>query len=190
MNKPLLALAAAATLTVTPITVTHAAAETVPAEGADSSSSSPESDLTTGEIIGITVGVLALVSAGAALAVQTGLLQIPGLDLSKWPTINVPGITPRPGATAAPNDCSPATFDAIVPGWPNFTGTEVLFCDGQWAIAGAKQTDWQEAFHKVDGHWTRVEPAGDVNGFKCYDVADLQRKGSPRVFTDQVLSCR
>ena len=199
MKKPLLALTAAAALTLAPITVAPAVADTPPAEAAtppadtdtdNSSSESSDSDLTAGEIVGIIISVLALVSAGVALAVQAGLINIPGLDMSKWPKINVPGITPRPHTSATPNDCAPANFDALVPGWPNFTGTTVSYCDGQWAKAGANQTDWNESFHKVNGQWTRIEPAGDVNGFKCYDVADLQRKGAPRAFTDQVLSCR
>ena len=201
MKKPLLALTAAAALTLAPVTVAPAVADT-PADtgtGTDSqtgtdtdssSSGSSDSDLTAGEIVGITIGVLALVSAGVAFAVQAGLLKIPGLDMSKWPKINVPGITPRPHASASPNDCAPANFDALVPGWPNHTGTSVSYCDGQWAKAGANQTDWTESFHKVNGRWTRIQPAGDVNGFKCYDVADMQRKGAPRAFTDQVLSCR
>ena len=189
MKKPLLALTAAAALTLAPVTVAPAVADT-DTDTDSSSSGSSDSDLSAGEIVGITIGVLALVSAGVALSVQVGLLKIPGLDMSKWPTINVPGITPRPHASATPNDCSPANFDALVPGWPNFTGTTVHYCDGQWAKAGANQTDWNESFHKVNGRWARIEPAGDVNGFKCYDVADMQRKGAPRAFTDQVLSCR
>ena len=155
MKKPLLALTAATALTLAPVTVAPAVADTPADTGTDSSSSgSSDSDLSAGEIVGITIGVLALVSAGVALSVQVGLLKIPGLDMSKWPTINVPGITPRPHASATPNDCSPANFDALVPGWPNFTGTTVHYCDGQWAKAGANQTYWNESFPVSYTHLT------------------------------------
>lgn len=92
---------------------------------------------------------------------------------------------------AAPASCEPGAFDAVVPGWPHFTGTTVLYCDGQWAQAGADQTDWIIAFRNAAGKWEPIEPAGESGtGFACYDVDALRNQGAPQEFVDSLLACR
>lgn len=172
--------------------------EPASAAGASSSSLSPAG------VAGIVVGVLALAGAGAAAAVHQGIIQlpslppIPGIDvasIAKKLNLQLPAARAQeaPQAPAAPQagSCDPGAFDAVVPGWPNFTGTRVGYCDGQWATAGAYQTDWREAFHFEGGRWVRVEPAGtSYTGFACYDKARLREQGAPQEVTDRLVGCR
>lgn len=196
MKKPVLALATVAAVAVTPITAPTPAL----AANADASSASPEhggSSLNSAGIVGVVLGVLALAGAGAGVAVQRGLIQLPalpqlpGVDVqaaAKRFGVHVPG-QPAP-APAQRGACSPSTFDALVPGWPNFTGTRVTYCDGQWATAGANQTDWSESFRHYNGGWSRIQPTGQTRtGFKCYDGAALRQQGAPQAFLNSLVVC-
>lgn len=202
MKKPVLALATAAAVAATPITAPSAAlaADAGTASGADAGSASPAaggSSLGPAGIVGVVLGVLALAGAGAGVAVQRGLIQLPalpqlpGVDVqaaAKRFGVHVPG-QPAP-APAQRGACSPSTFDALVPGWPNFTGTTVTYCDGQWATAGANQTDWSESFRHHNGGWSRIQPAGQTRtGFKCYDGAALRQQGAPQAFLNSLVVC-
>lgn len=196
MKKPVLALATVAAVAVTPIT----APTTALAANADASSASSEhggSSLSSAGIVGVVLGVLALAGAGAGVAVQRGLIQLPalpqlpGVDVqaaAKRFGVHVPG-QPAP-APAQRGACSPSTFDALVPGWPNFTGTTVTYCDGQWATAGANQTDWSESFRHHNGSWSRIQATGQTRtGFKCYDGAALRQQGAPQAFLNSLVVC-
>lgn len=202
MKKPVLALATAAAVAATPITAPSAAlaADAGTASGADAGSASPAaggSSLGPAGIVGVVLGVLALAGAGAGVAVQRGLIQLPalpqlpGVDVQAAATrfgVHMPG-QPAP-VPAQRGACSPSTFDALVPGWPNFTGTTVTYCDGQWATAGANQTDWSESFRHHNGGWSRIQPAGQTRtGFKCYDAAALRQQGAPQAFLNSLVVC-
>lgn len=197
MKKPVLALATVAAVAATPITAPTPAL----AANADAGSASPAaggSSLGPAGIAGVVLGVLALAGAGAGVAVQRGLLQLPalpplpGVDMqavAKRFGVHVPG-QPAPAPAPRGGSCSPSTFDALVPGWPNFTGTTVTYCDGQWATAGANQTDWSESFRHHNGGWSRIQPAGQTRtGFKCYDGAALRQQGAPQAFLNSLVVC-
>ena len=197
MKKPVLALVTVAAVAATPITAPTPAL----AANADASSASPEhggSSLGPAGIAGVVLGVLALAGAGAGVAVQRGLIQLPalpqlpGVDVqaaAKRFGVHVPG-QPAPAPAPRGGSCSPSTFDALVPGWPNFTGTTVTYCDGQWATAGANQTDWSESFRHHNGGWSRIQPAGQTRtGFKCYDGAALRQQGAPQAFLNSLVVC-
>lgn len=204
MKKPVLALATAAAVAATPITAPSAAlaAEAGTTSGADAGSASPStggSSLSPAGVAGVVLGVLALAGAGAGVAVQRGLLQLPALP--PLPGVDMQAVAKRfgvhvpaqPAAAPAPRggSCSPSTFDALVPGWPNFTGTTVTYCDGQWATAGANQTDWRESFRYHNGGWSRIQPAGQTRtGFTCYDSAALRQQGAPQAFLNSLVVCR
>ncbi|WP_066526762.1 hypothetical protein [Corynebacterium bouchesdurhonense] len=203
MKKPVLALVTAAAVAATPVVAPSPAfaADAGAESSADASSASPStggSSLSPAGVAGVVLGVLALAGAGAGVAVQRGLIQLPalpqlpGIDaqaVAKRFGVHVPG-QPAP-APAQRGACSPATFDALVPGWPNFTGTTVTYCDGQWATAGANQTDWSESFRHHNGGWSRIQPAGQTRtGVKCYDGAALRQQGAPQAFLNSLVVCR
>lgn len=204
MKKTILATTVAASLAVTAVPApalaenanapAQADSETVQsgdtAEAPESADDANGSSLSPGAIAGITLGVLALVGGGAFFAVRQGLITVPGADeLAR--ALNLP---PLPGrATPAPQrgSCAPGEFDALVPDWPHFTGTVVMYCDGQWAQAGANQTDWTEAFRFADGRWHHVKPHGtSYTGFKCYNGITLREQGAPEEFLDTLVICR
>lgn len=211
MKKTLLPLGVAAAVACT--TVTPAYAQEVPdapvAEQESSSGSSAGdegqegdagSSLSTGAIVGISLGVLALVGAGSYFAVSQGLIDVPGLELPQVPGLGELGALAGAAGLAIPAlsagkqekkaSCQPGAFDAIVPGWPAPTGTAVQYCDGKWAVAGAKQTDWIVAFRANGDKWAVVKPDGETNtGFKCYNTATLRGQGAPKQFTDKLQTC-
>lgn len=211
MKKTLLPLGVAAAVACT--TVTPAYAQEVPdapvAEQESSSGSSAGdegqegdagSSLSTGAIVGISLGVLALVGAGSYFAVSQGLIDVPGLELPQVPGLGEFGALAGAAGLAIPAlsagkqeknaSCQPGAFDAIVPGWPAPTGTTVQYCDGKWAVAGAKQTDWIVAFRANGDKWAVVKPDGETNtGFKCYNTATLRGQGAPKQFTDKLQTC-
>ncbi|OHF36134.1 hypothetical protein [Corynebacterium sp. HMSC074A01] len=211
MKKTLLPLGVAAAVACT--TVTPAYAQEVPdapvAEQESSSGSSAGdegqegdagSSLSTGAIVGISLGVLALVGAGSYFAVSQGLIDVPGLELPQVPGLGELGALAGAAGLAIPAlsagkqeknaSCQPGAFDAIVPGWPAPTGTTVQYCDGKWAVAGAKQTDWIVAFRANGDKWAVVKPDGETNtGFKCYNTATLRGQGAPKQFTDKLQTC-
>ena len=193
MKNTLLSLGVASAVAVTAVCPAYAAE---PAQ--ESSSLSP------GAIAGISLGVLALVGAGSYFAVSQGLIDVPGLEIPEVPGLGelaalagAAGIAiPALGAGAAKGgnakaaSCQPGAFDQLVPGWPNHTGTNVDYCDGKWAVAGANQTDWIVAFRADGEQWHVVEPDGKTQtGFKCYNTGRLREQGAPQEFTDKLLTC-
>lgn len=213
MKKTLLPLGVAAAVACTAVTPAYAEeAQDAPAAEQQSSSGSSAgeegqegdagSSLSTGAIVGISLGVLALVGAGSYFAVSQGLIDVPGLEVPQVPGLSelgalagaaglaVPALGADKEKTAKGASCQPGAFDAIVPGWPAPTGTSVQYCDGKWAVAGAKQTDWIVAFRANGDKWAVVKPNGETNtGFKCYDTARLRGQGAPAQFTDKLLTC-
>lgn len=93
--------------------------------------------------------------------------------------------------TQAQGSCEAEEFDALVDGWPNFTGTHVNYCDGSFAQAGAKQTDWIVDFEFIDGKWQVLESDGSLftTGRACYDFDRLRERGAPEEFLDTVVEC-
>lgn len=193
MKNTLLSLGVASAVAATAVCPAYAAE---PAQ--ESSSLSP------GAIAGISLGVLALVGAGSYFAVSQGLIDVPGLEIPEVPGLGelaalagAAGIAiPALGAGAANGShakaasCQPGAFDQLVPGWPNHTGTNVDYCDGKWAVAGANQTDWIVAFRADGEQWHVVEPDGKTEtGFKCYNTGRLREQGAPQEFTDKLLTC-
>lgn len=204
MKKPVLTFAVAAAVATSPVVAPAPAfaADAGAGSRADAGSASPStggSSLSPAGVAGVVLGVLALAGAGAGVAVQRGLLQLPALP--PLPGVDMQAVAKRfgvhvpaqPAAAPAPRggSCSPSTFDALVSGWPNFTGTTVTYCDGQWATAGANQTDWSESFRHHNGGWSRIQPAGQTRtGFRCYDGAALLQQGAPQAFLNSLVVCR
>ena len=210
MKKSIVAVGVAASVAAVQVSVPQAWAveEEQTSSSSSSNSSNDASDgvtdedaseqtLSPGAIAGITLGVLALVSAGTALAVQQGWIQIPGVDMAQINALfpALPTLPALPGRAtnraAAKGSCAPQEFDKVVPGWPNFTGTVVTYCDGLWAVAGANQTDWTETFRFTGGAWQRVPKRGTTDtGFGCYNGLTLREQGAPQALIDQVLICK
>ena len=193
MKNTLLSLGVASAVAATAVCPAYAAE---PAQ--ESSSLSP------GAIAGISLGVLALVGAGSYFAVSQGLIDVPGLEIPEVPGLGelaalagaagiaIPalGAAAAKGGSAKAASCQPGAFDQLVPGWPNHTGTNVDYCDGKWAVAGANQTDWIVAFRADGEQWHVVEPDGKTEtGFKCYNTGRLREQGAPQEFTDKLLTC-
>lgn len=211
MKKTMLPLGVAAAVACTAVTPAYAQeAPDAPVAEQESSSGSSAGDegqegdagssLSTGAIVGISLGVLALVGAGSYFAVSQGLIDVPGLELPQVPGLGELGALAGAAGLAIPAlsagkqeknaSCQPGAFDAIVPGWPAPTGTTVQYCDGKWAVAGAKQTDWIVAFRANGDKWAVVKPDGETNtGFKCYNTATLRGQGAPKQFTDKLQTC-
>ena len=211
MKKTLLPLGVAAAVACTAVTPAYAqeapdapVAEQESSSGSSAGEEGQEGDagssLSTGAIVGISLGVLALVGAGSYFAVSQGLIDIPGLEVPQIPGLGELGALAGAAGLAIPAlsggkaakgaSCQPGAFDAIVPGWPAPSGTAVQYCDGKWAVAGAKQTDWIVAFRANGDKWAVVKPDGETNtGFKCYDTARLRGQGAPKQFTDKLQTC-
>lgn len=195
MKKTILATSVTASLVVTAVPA-PALAENAkePAqtdrETAQTDDDADGSSLSPAAIAGITLGVLALVGGGAFFAVQQGLITVPGADeLAR--ALNLPPLPGRPAPAPQRGSCAPSEFDALVQGWPNFTGTVVLYCDGLWAQAGANQTDWTEAFRFADGRWHHIKHHGtSYTGFKCYNGITLREQGAPEEFLNTLIICR
>lgn len=166
--------------------------------GQDGDGSSSQSQLSPGAIVGITLGVLAAVGAGAIFAVQQGL--IPGFDLdtqqmaalSSLPAIPALAALGIGAGTGGGNVCAPSQFDSAVPGWPGATGTTVGFCDGKWAVAGQSQTDWIVPFERVNNRWVALRPDGTKQSGLyqgCYNGITLRQKGAPEAFMSKIAVC-
>lgn len=206
MKKPMLALGVAATVTTSAVIAPAAfAEESSNATETGSSADSGEaegSSLSTGAIVGITLGVLAAVGIGGVFAWQQGWVQLPEFVdrttvermVAMLPPMAIPGVA-RPGSVGgagAKGSCEPQAFDAVVPGWPHFTGTSVIFCDGKWAIAGANQTDWVLYFKNANGKWAVIPAAGaKQTGLAqgCYNDVTLREQGAPEEFIRRAPIC-
>ena len=205
----MLALGVAAAVTtsavIAPATFAEEGANTTETGSSADSGEAEGSSLSTGAIIGITLGVLAAVGAGGYFAVQQGWLELPeglalpeGLDpaaaaglFSLVPALAIPGLAKNDKGAAA-GSCAPQAFDAVVPEWPHFTGTNVMFCDGKWAIAGANQTDWILYFKNSNGKWAVIPTAGTKQtGMQrgCYNGLTLREQGAPEEFMRQAPIC-
>lgn len=198
----MLALGVAAAVSTSAVVAPAAFAEeggkTAETSSASSSGEAEGSSLSTGAIVGITLGVLAAVGAGGYFAVQQGWLELPeGLDPAAAaglgaliPALAIPGLAKKDAASGG--SCAPQAFDAVVPEWPHFTGTNVIFCDGKWAIAGANQTDWILYFKNSNGKWAVIPTAGTKQtGMSrgCYNGLTLREQGAPEEFIHQAPIC-
>lgn len=206
MKKPMLALGVAAAVTTSAVVAPAAFSQDGESDGQMSSQASAEgaggSSLSTGEILGITLGVLAAVGVAGVFAVQQGWVQLPEIVdratverlVAMLPPMAIPGVA-RPGSAGgagAKGSCEPQAFDAVVPGWPHFTGTSVIFCDGHWAIAGANQTDWVLYFKNADGKWAVIPAAGTKQtglAEGCYNGITLREQGAPEEFIRRAPIC-
>lgn len=171
MKKPLLAVGAAAALTAASVI----SPSVVPAPTAIAAEGS-----STGTGIAVALGVLALIGGGAFLAMQQGMLSIPGL----------PGI---PGAQPATGSCDPSAFDAAVAEWPKAHGTVVNFCDGRFASVEAFKAADHRQFQFVGGRWEQMRYDGTHNfagsPVGCYNGYRLNDLGAPQGFRDHVFIC-
>lgn len=207
MKKPMLALGVAAAVTTSAVVAPAAfSAEDEQSDGQVSSQGSTEgaegSSLSTGEILGITLGVLAAVGVAGVFAVQQGWVQLPEFVdraaverlVAMLPPMPIPGVV-RPGSAGgagAKGSCIPQAFDDVVPGWPHFTGTSVIFCDGHWAIVGANQTDWVLYFKNANGKWAVIPAAGTKQtglAQGCYNGITLREQGAPEEFIRRAPIC-
>lgn len=205
MKKSLLALTVASAVSVTAVQAPVAwsaekTAEETPqasqqANKTNSSGGSDGEELSPAAIAGITLGVLAAVGAGAAFAASQGL--IPNVDPAVVAGLTglsstVPGLAALGFGGASINRCSPQAFDAAMPGWPGVTGTTVLYCEGQWAVAGQKQSDWIVPFERKGNRWVALKPDGTSQrglSSACYNGAALRGRGAPQPFLDKIRIC-
>lgn len=207
MKHSLLALTVASTVSVTAVQAPVGWADENPAgdisketqqaapDKSNSSGSSDGEELSPAAIAGITLGVLAAVGAGAAFAVSQGL--IPNVDPAVVAGLTglsstVPGLAALGFGGASKNRCSPQAFDAAMPGWPGVTGTGVLYCEGQWAVAGQKQSDWIVPFERKGDRWVALKPDGTTQRgmiTACYNGNALRGRGAPQPFLDKITIC-
>lgn len=206
MKKPMLALGVAAAVTTSAVVAPAAFSQDGESNGQMSSQGPAEgaggSSFSTGEILGITLGVLAAVGVAGVFAVQQGWVQLPEFVdratverlVAMPPPVTIPGVA-RPGSVGhagAKGSCIPQAFDNVVPGWPHFTGTSVIFCDGNWAIAGANQTDWVLYFKNANGKWAVIPAAGTKQAGLaqgCYNGITLREQGAPEEFIRRAPIC-
>lgn len=90
-----------------------------------------------------------------------------------------PALAPKQAVKlAAKGSCSPQSVGAVVPGWPAGFGTLVEFCDGMWAIAGAKGKDWILFFKNTSGKRFQADGAAR-RGMRraCYHGIKLREQG-------------
>ncbi|MDN8605120.1 hypothetical protein Q0N48_03730 [Corynebacterium ureicelerivorans] len=206
MKKPMLSLGVAAAVTTSAVVAPAAFSQDGESDGQMSSQALAEgaggSSLSTGEILGTTLGVLAAVGVAGVFAVQQGWVQLPKFVdratverlVALLPPMPIPGVVrPGPaGGAGAKGSCAPQAFDAVVPGWPHFTGTSVIFCDGHWAIAGANQTDWVLYFKNANGKWAVIPAAGTKQtglAQGCYNDVTLREQGAPEEFIRRAPIC-
>ncbi|GAA1184480.1 hypothetical protein [Corynebacterium glaucum] len=156
MKKPLLAVTAAAALTIASV-ISPSGAHLPTATAAEGSS------VATGAAAAL--GVLAIVRGGAYLAVQQGLISIPGL----------PPLPAIPGFPAKRGNCAPAEFDRVVAHWPGKQGTTVVYCDGQFATAGAIGTSETVHFIFRNGRWEILNYDGYTTNAHICTPAEIGR---------------
>lgn len=159
-----------------------------------------EASISTGAIVGITLGVLAAAGLGGAVAVQQEWLKLPdplnaqvlGGMASLSSALSIPGPAPKPAEKPAVGSCPPAAFNAAVPEWPAGFGTSVSYCDGRWAVAGAKGTDWILFFKHLNGKWAKISSDGTTRrGMTraCYNGIKLREQGAAEAFMREVPVC-
>lgn len=158
------------------------------------------SSLSAGAIVGISLGVLAAAGLGGVVAVQQGWLDLPeplnaqvlGGLAAIASALSVPALAPKQEKKVAKGACSPSAFEAVVPEWPAGLGTAVRFCDGKWAVAGTKGTDWILFFKNTNGKWARIQADGTTRrGMTqaCYNGIKLREQGAPEAFMREVPVC-
>lgn len=214
MKKPMLALGVAAAVSTSAVVAPAAFAEPADSaeqvavqedqsssgEGSSGSTGDEGSSLSAGAIVGISLGVLAAVGIGGVVGVQQGWLELPeplnaqvlGGLAAIASALSVPALAPKQEKKVAKGSCSPSAFDAVVPEWPAGFGTTVRFCDGKWAVAGAKGTDWILFFKNTNGKWARIQSDGTTRrGMTqaCYNGIKLREQGAPEAFMREVPVC-
>lgn len=137
--------------------------------------------------MGITLGVLTATGFGGVVAVQQGWLQLPeplnaqvlgGLTTIASVLSGLALAANREKQLEAKGSCQPGAFDAVVPDWPAGSGTSVEFCDGKWAIAGAKGTGWILSFKNTNRKWAPIRSDGTTRrGMTqvCYNGIKLRK---------------
>jgi len=93
--------------------------------------------------------------------------------------------------TQAQGSCDPSAFAAIIERWSP-DGTVVLFCDGEWASAGAWGSDDVGYFRFVDGGWSSIKADGQTSTTRhpCHDTDKLRGEGAPEEFIDKLIPCQ
>lgn len=169
-------------------------------EGGGGDEAGEGSSISTDAIVGITLGVLAAAGLGGAFAVQQGWLKLPeplnaqvlGGMAALSSVLSIPEAAPKPAEKPAAGSCAPAAFDAVVPEWLAGFGTSVSYCDGKWAVAGAKGTDWILFFKHSNGKWAKIPSDGTTRrGMTraCYNGIKLREQGAPEAFMREVPVC-
>lgn len=172
MKRSLAAIGAAGALALTALPATAQAEEVAPF---DPFASSVDTSAIDGALASLTE-----TSSNAVAAWSTQLGSAEGL---------FPGILPAP---VPAGECAPQEFDAVVDGWPGVAGTIVEWCNGEWAVAGANQTDWKVFFHHDGQNWVGFAPDGSKKtGLQqgCFNGITLREQGAPQEFLDRTPIC-
>lgn len=200
----MLAVSAAAALTVSPVIAPTASAATADeltdlvylvddlsslADDVDDLSSEMGSSGISDEArTGLTVSlaILGLIGGGAYFAVTNGFVTLPDEIAQAGYDMGIPGVYPNRGS------CHPSEFDRLVKGWPTKLGTGVIWCDGKFARVGANQSDWIVLFHYDKGRWNviRRDGASYPSGYNCYNSYKLRDMGAPEDFINITLICK
>lgn len=205
MNKPILAVGAAAALTVSAVVAPAATAAPSAAEltelvylvddlssladdaedlSSDTGSSGISDEARTG--LTVTLAILGLIGGGAYFAVTNGFVTLPDEIAQAGYNMGIPGVYPNRGS------CHPSEFDKRVKGWPGVLGTSVGYCDGLFATAAANGTDWVVHFVYQKGQWRIIEPDGSnwPSYYNCYNGYKLSEMGASEEFKRGVLMCK
>lgn len=152
--------------------------------GGSEGSSEMSNEAVTG--LAITLAVLGLIGGGAYVAVTNGFITLPDEIAQLGYDMGIPGIYPNRGS------CHPSEFDRLINGWPGPRGTAVTYCDGKWARAAMRQSDWIQYFYFQDGKWRVLKPDGSSlpADYPCYNGYKVREMGAPEEIINRMLICR
>ena len=97
--------------------------------------------------------------------------------------------SPSAGESSAPGEQNNCTLDALHRNSAHGEINAIFQCDGKWMRAGAKSTDMNVLLRWNGSTWETIAPAGNVNGFACYDAKRLNRIGAPQSMSSELLLC-
>ncbi|AZA12366.1 hypothetical protein [Corynebacterium gerontici] len=69
-------------------------------------------------------------------------------------------------------------------GWIN----KVVYCDGEWLVAGQDGTERIGHFH-WEGSWQIISSDGRVNGYHCFNSDTIKNLGAPAGFRQLMVQC-